>query len=151
MVWREPRDHITDCYFCLTCVSGFSAKSRHLIQYPNLDSAIRPVLYADDDTRPVFFELASLESDGECSNVHDVAEQSSERNSDSDFELLSTELQTFSQAELVYGALDKLTSGGFVSVDGRGFHKNHQFWECLADQEDKETEAHVTLLESVLG
>ncbi|KAK3769485.1 hypothetical protein RRG08_027055 [Elysia crispata] len=49
MVWREPRDHITDCYFCLTCVSGFSTKSRHLIQYPNLDSAIRPVLYADDD------------------------------------------------------------------------------------------------------
>ncbi|KAK3763539.1 hypothetical protein RRG08_030580 [Elysia crispata] len=77
MVWREPRDHITDCYFCLTCVSGFSTKSRHLIQYPNLDSAIRPVLYADDDTRPVFTELASLESDGEGSNVHDVAEQSS--------------------------------------------------------------------------
>ena len=100
MVWREPRDHITDCYFCLTCVSGFSTKSRHLIQYPNLDSAIRPVLYADDDTRPVFTELASLESDGEGSNVHDVAEQSSERNSGSDFELLSTELQTFSQAEL---------------------------------------------------
>ncbi|KAK3796602.1 hypothetical protein RRG08_057850 [Elysia crispata] len=100
MVWREPRDHITDCYFCLTCVSGFSTKSRHLIQYPNLDSAIRPVLYADDDTRPVFTELASLESDGEGSNVHDVAEQSSERNSDSDFELLSTELQTFRQAEL---------------------------------------------------
>ncbi|KAK3774889.1 hypothetical protein RRG08_007248 [Elysia crispata] len=100
MVWREPRDHITDCYFCLTCVSGFSTKSRHLIQYPNLDSAIRPVLYADDDTRPVFTELASLESDDEGSNVHDVAQQSSERNSDSDFELLSTELQTFSQAEL---------------------------------------------------
>ena len=54
------------------------------------------MLYADDDTRSVFTELASLESDGEGSNVHDVAEQSSERNSDSDFELLSTELQTFS-------------------------------------------------------
>ena len=25
----------------------------------------------------------------------------------------------------MYGALDKLTSGGIVSVDGRGFHKYH--------------------------
>ena len=27
--------------------------------------------------------------------------------------------------DVVYGALDKLTSGGIVSVDGRVFHKNH--------------------------
>ena len=34
MVWREPPDHVTDCYFCLTKVSGFNGKARHLITYP---------------------------------------------------------------------------------------------------------------------
>ena len=43
MIWREPRDHVTDCYFCLTRVAGFTSKSRQLITYPSLDSAIRPV------------------------------------------------------------------------------------------------------------
>lgn len=43
MIWREQKDHITDCYFCLTNVKGFSSKSKHKINYPNLDSALRPV------------------------------------------------------------------------------------------------------------
>jgi hypothetical protein len=36
MVWREPTDHVLDCYFCLTSVIGVTAKSRHTVQYPNL-------------------------------------------------------------------------------------------------------------------
>jgi hypothetical protein len=48
MVWREPHDHVTDCYFCLTNVSGFSAQNKKSIQYPNLPSAIRPVPHGDD-------------------------------------------------------------------------------------------------------
>jgi hypothetical protein len=44
MVWREQKDHITPCYFCLNNVKGFYAKAKHGIQYPNLPSAIRPVL-----------------------------------------------------------------------------------------------------------
>ena len=43
MVWREPIDHVTDCYFCLTNISGFSAKSKRNIIYPDLPSAMRPV------------------------------------------------------------------------------------------------------------
>ncbi len=42
MIWREPRDHHADCYFCNT--SGFSVKNKHKIIYPNLDSARRPNL-----------------------------------------------------------------------------------------------------------
>ena len=48
MVWREPRDHITDCYFCLTDISGFTGKNKNKIVYPNLLSAIRPIPHSPD-------------------------------------------------------------------------------------------------------
>ncbi|KAJ8881873.1 hypothetical protein PR048_018359 [Dryococelus australis] len=42
--WREPKDHVTDCYFCMTNVQEFSnRKPKKHIVYPNLPSAIRPV------------------------------------------------------------------------------------------------------------
>ena len=43
MIWREQTDHFNDCYFCVTKVQGFSKKTKGNIQYPNLQSAIRPV------------------------------------------------------------------------------------------------------------
>ena len=43
MIWKEPKDHIQDCYFCLVNVKGFSRKHRMKISYPNLDSARKPV------------------------------------------------------------------------------------------------------------
>jgi hypothetical protein len=36
-------DHVPDCYFCLTSITGVTAKSKHTVQYPNLPSAMRPV------------------------------------------------------------------------------------------------------------
>jgi len=43
MVWREPTDHASDCYFCLTSITGVTEKSKHTVQYPNLPSAMKPV------------------------------------------------------------------------------------------------------------
>ncbi|KAK4880623.1 hypothetical protein RN001_008769 [Aquatica leii] len=51
MVWREPRCHLTDCYFCMTSTVGFSSKSKHTIQNPNIPSALRPVCH--NDTLPI--------------------------------------------------------------------------------------------------
>ena len=34
MVWREPTDHVSDCYFCLTSITGVTANSKHTVQYP---------------------------------------------------------------------------------------------------------------------
>ena len=42
MVWREPRNHVDDCYFFLT------ASSWEKIKYPNLRSAMRPIPHSDD-------------------------------------------------------------------------------------------------------
>ena len=47
MVWREQKDHVTDCYFCLTDTQGFRHKTRKKILYPSLSSAIRPVAHSD--------------------------------------------------------------------------------------------------------
>jgi hypothetical protein len=43
MIWREPKNHLNDCYFCMTNVSGCSKKKKKHITYPNIESAIRPV------------------------------------------------------------------------------------------------------------
>ena len=48
MVWREPKGHGNDCYFCSCNVSGFNVKNKHNIPYPNLPSAIRPILHQPD-------------------------------------------------------------------------------------------------------
>ena len=48
MVWREPQDHSSDCYFCITQIKGISSKSKHTIKYPNLPSAMRPVPHSED-------------------------------------------------------------------------------------------------------
>ncbi|GBM34091.1 hypothetical protein AVEN_225613-1 [Araneus ventricosus] len=53
MVWREPRCHLTDCYFCMTSTVGSSSKSKHTIQYPNIPSAVRPVPHNESLPIPV--------------------------------------------------------------------------------------------------
>ena len=53
MIWREPKDHCQDCYFCLTKTKSFSFKQKDKITYPNLDSARTPVLHDDSMLPPV--------------------------------------------------------------------------------------------------
>ena len=43
MVWREHKDRVSDCSFCLTSTNGVTANSKHTVQYPYLPSAMRPV------------------------------------------------------------------------------------------------------------
>ncbi|UYV64915.1 hypothetical protein LAZ67_3002413 [Cordylochernes scorpioides] len=47
MIWREPKDHSSDCYFCLTKTTAITSKSRHTVEYPDLPSAMRPVPHSD--------------------------------------------------------------------------------------------------------
>jgi hypothetical protein len=52
MVWRQPINHIDDCYFCMCSLKGFNTKNKKEITYPNLPSAIRPVPHGPD----IFFQ-----------------------------------------------------------------------------------------------
>ena len=76
MVWREPRNHADDCYFCLTNITGFNAASRKKIKYPNLRFAVRPVPHSDDlpvPPPPVNKDLLSS-SDEEMPSSEDSTE-----------------------------------------------------------------------------
>lgn len=47
MIWREPVNHQTDCYFCLNNVRGMNMKNRHLVQYVNAQSITKPQMHSD--------------------------------------------------------------------------------------------------------
>ena len=62
MVWREPKDHYSDCYFCGIKTKGINRKNITSLTYPSLDSAIRPVPHSEELPIPVFEGLPQLES-----------------------------------------------------------------------------------------
>jgi len=69
MIWREPVNHVDDCYFCLTNITGMTKKKRRKICYPNLRSAIRPVPHSKDlpvpsCVLPVTYDDSDCDSDG---------------------------------------------------------------------------------------
>ena len=60
MVWREQANHVNDCYFCVTNVTGFSSKSKGNIKCPYFPSAIRPIPHSADLPPPLFTSLPEL-------------------------------------------------------------------------------------------
>jgi hypothetical protein len=48
MVWCQPTDHTSDCYFFLTNTTGITSKSKQTFKYRNLPSTIRPVPHGQD-------------------------------------------------------------------------------------------------------
>ena len=52
-VWRDPSNHSSDCYSCLTppVASGMNRKKQR-IDYPNIPFAIRPVPHGEDLSVP---------------------------------------------------------------------------------------------------
>lgn len=99
MVWREPRNHHDDCYFCLVNIKGINRNNRHKWTYPDLDSARRPVVHSEEIPVPSFSSLPELtEDDTETSTSDEVKRIQSEN--DSDFEADLATPQCFNQEEL---------------------------------------------------
>ena len=53
MVWRKPKNHFNDCYFCMTNIDGFTKKKKSKITYPNCESARKPVPHDETNPPPV--------------------------------------------------------------------------------------------------
>lgn len=89
-IWREPRNHLEDCYFCSVNVNGLNTKNRAKWQYPSTSCVQRPVQRSPDSSEP--------------KNISEPLEQDiegpSSSQNDADFEGMSNEPKCFSQNEL---------------------------------------------------
>ena len=74
MIWREPANHLKDCYFCLVNVEGFSAKLKQKIRYPNIRSVDPPISHSNDFPIPVPPNVRGEEVD----NIEKIADILSE-------------------------------------------------------------------------
>ena len=63
IIWREPTNHLTDCYFCMVDVSHYrKSKGKKSIVYPSIPSSIAPVPHCEDLPIPKPRMLESLSS-----------------------------------------------------------------------------------------
>ena len=60
MIWREPANHVDDCYFCMTNLVGYNKKNRKNILYPPIPSATQPIPHSDKNSVPVLKELLDI-------------------------------------------------------------------------------------------
>jgi hypothetical protein len=65
IIWKEPTDHVTDCYFCIVppLRHGITKGKKRTVSYPNISSAIRPVPHTEDLPVPVPPQQYILDSD----------------------------------------------------------------------------------------
>ena len=67
MIWREPTDHTSNCYFCMVppVGKGVSKNQKWALHYPNILSAICPVPHREGLSVSDVPESFSLESNKE--------------------------------------------------------------------------------------
>jgi hypothetical protein len=52
-IWREPKNHLDDCYFCSFNVKGINQKNRHKWEYPSAPTSVKlPTQHLDDVSVP---------------------------------------------------------------------------------------------------
>ena len=71
MIWREPTNHVTDCYFCTIDITGLNRKNRSSLTYPDLDSARRPVAHWEEIPIPVCKKFPETSDDASSSFSED--------------------------------------------------------------------------------
>ena len=64
-------------------MKGYSQKNIHLIQYLNLDSALRPILHSDRSSVPSFTHLPQIDDENSAS----LSDLSQDQQKDSEFQM----------------------------------------------------------------
>ena len=96
VIWREPTDHTTDCYFCMSNITGFAYKTRSSVNYPNIKSASKPVPH-DPISCPIPTPPDSFTLDEEPQEDYEVS--TADDDSDSDYQP-EEEIHLINYAEL---------------------------------------------------
>ena len=73
MIWREPSNHATDCYFCAINIMGINRKNRRTLEYPNLPSTMRPTPHSEEIPVPVFKDTCTEESSSSEDETQSIA------------------------------------------------------------------------------
>ena len=60
MVWREPKNHHDDCYFCIVNMFGWNQRKKKDWYYPDIESARRPIPHCAEVPVPAFTSLPAL-------------------------------------------------------------------------------------------
>lgn len=63
MIWREPQDNFSDCYFCIVKASGYNRKNTFKIEYLSLPSV--EISFSD------YGEELSVSNDNDFENKDD--------------------------------------------------------------------------------
>ena len=73
MVWREPKNHVSDCYFCAIDVSGINRRNRNVLKFPDLESARCPVAHSNKCPVSVYAMLSD-DSDNDSTAAQESQE-----------------------------------------------------------------------------
>lgn len=120
MVWREGRDHVTDCYFCMTNLDGINRNNKQHVKYPDVPSAMRPVPHGPGIPIPAPPDkLESLSDSGEDVDEMDDASATYEPTAEAD------KPKPLKQAELNDLTRDLCLSKESAQLLGSRLRENH--------------------------
>jgi hypothetical protein len=119
MVWREGRDHVTDCYFCMTNLEGINRKNKQHVKYPDVPSAIKPVPHGPEVPIPNPPNNLDSSSDS-CEEMDEMDESVTYEPS-----AKTTEPKPFNQAELNDLTRDLCLSKESSQLLGSRLKENH--------------------------
>ena len=100
MIWREPTDHVNNCYLSHAFYEKrFNGKKKSSIEYPDIPSAIHPVPHSDQLPIPESCEIDLLCSDdAESSEMPSIPELCISRNKE--FGIITSKPHLINESEL---------------------------------------------------
>jgi len=121
MIWRESSNHTTDCYFCLTNVTGFSYKTRQSVKYPAVLSVSKPIPH-DPITCPIPTAPTEYTVDEETQEVSSLSSPTND--SDSDYQPRE-DIHLINKAELCDLVRDLALTKGQAELLGSRLQEFH--------------------------
>ena len=105
IIWRKPKNHHDDCYFCLVDVPEWNQQKKKDWYYPDIESARRPIPHCAEVPVSVFTCLPDLTADELLLKAMDDSDSSASSISNSSSmaaaaSSLSTKTKAFSQGQL---------------------------------------------------